>query len=411
MVTDKKALREKVCQKVEDNRNDLIGILQELVRTPSVNPPGDYDKVSQLMAEYYKAEELAPVVACAPKEEVEKLGLTYPRPNVIALYEGKEHSPVFCLDAHTDVVGVDDESLWKYPPFGAEIHDDKIFGRGSEDTKCHLAAQLIAFRAIKEANVELKGDLLLTSTVDDEIGQWPGMGYLIEKGFEENGFKKPDYHIVGEPSGIERVWCVMRGRLWYEIIFKGKSAHGGNPKEGINAIEKAISLANAMKKFEIKTDPLMGSDTINLGILQGGQAINVVPSHCKITFDIRPTTKTEEVKDFVNTAIQELRDKDPDFEIESIRLLNDRQTGGIGPDHEFVKMIQRVTKEITGKTIVPIGGLSLGNAYWTWVNGVASVLYGGGDFSRAHGVDEFISIDELVEVTKVFAGLIVELCA
>jgi len=411
MVTDKKALREKVCQKVEENRNDLIKILQELVRTPSVNPPGDYDKVSQLMVEYYKAEGLNPVVACAPEEEVERLGLTYPRPNVIALYEGREHSPVFCLDAHTDVVGAGDESLWKYPPFGAEIHDDKIFGRGAEDTKCHLAAQLIAFRALKEANVELKGDLLLTSTVDDEIGQWPGMGYLIEKGFEENGFKKPDYHIVGEPSGIERLWCVMRGRLWYEIIFKGRSAHGGNPKEGINAIEKAISLANAMKKFEIKTDPLMGSDTINLGILQGGQAINVVPSHCKITFDIRPTTKTEVVKDFVNTTIQRLKDEDPDFEIESIRLLNDRQTGGIGPDHEFVKMIQRVTKEITGKTIVPIGGLSLGNAYWTWVNGVASVLYGGGDFSRAHGVDEFISIDELAEVTKVFAGLIVELCA
>jgi len=410
MVTDKKALREKVCQKVEDNRNDLIGILQELVRTPSVNPPGDYDKVSQLMAEYYKAEELAPVVACAPKEEVEKLGLTYPRPNVIALYEGKEHSPVFCLDAHTDVVGVGDESLWKYPPFGAEIHDGKIFGRGAADTKCHLAAQLIAFRAIKEANVELKGDLLLTSTVDDEIGQWPGMGYLIEKGFEENGFKKPDYHIAGEPTGIDALGCVARGRLWYEIIFKGKAAHGGNPKEGINAIEKAISLANAMKRYEIKTDSLMGSDTINLGILQGGQAINVVPSNCKITFDIRPTT-TEEVKDFVNTTIQELKDKDPDFEIESIRLLNDRPAGGIGPDHEFVKMIQRVTKEITGKTVVPIGGLSLGNAYWTWVNGVAGVLYGAGDFSRAHGVDEFITIDELVEVTKVFAGLTIELCA
>ena len=165
-----------------------------------------------------------------------------------------------------------------------------------------------------------------------------------------------------------------------------------------------------MKRFEIKTDPLMGSDTINLGILQGGQAINVVPSHCKITFDIRPTTKTEVVKDFMNATIQELKDKDPDFDIESIRLLNDRQTGGIGPDHEFIKMIQKVTKEITGKTIVPMGGLSLGNAYWTWVNGVASVLYGAGDFSRAHGVDEFISIDELVEVAKVFAGLTIELC-
>jgi len=411
MVMDKRALREKVCQKVEDNRDELIRIVQELVRTPSVNPPGDYDKISHLMAKYYRAEGLDPVVACAPKEEIEKLGLSSPRPNVIALYEGREHSPVFCLDAHMDVVGAGDESLWKYPPFGGEIHDGKIFGRGAADTKCHLAAQLIALRAIKKVNIELKGDLLLTSTVDDEIGQWPGMGYLIEKGFEENGFKKPDYHIAGEPTGIERVWCVARGRLWYEIILKGKSAHGGNPKEGVNAIEKAISLANAMKKFEIKTDPLIGSDTVNLGILQGGQAINVVPSRCKITFDIRPTTKTEAVKHFVNTTIQELKDEDPDFEIESIRILNDRRTGGIGPDHKFVKMVQGVAKEITGKTIVPTGGLSLGNAYWTWVNGVASVMYGGGDLLRAHKVDEFVSIDELVEVTKVFAGLIIELCA
>jgi acetylornithine deacetylase/succinyl-diaminopimelate desuccinylase-like protein len=257
--------------------------------------------------------------------------------------------------------------------------------------------------------------LLLTSTVDDEIGQWPGMGYLMEKGFEENGFKNLDYHIVGEPTGIENVGCVARGRVWYEIIFKGKSAHGGNPKDGINAIEKAIALANAMKKFEIKTDPLTGSDTVNLGILQGGQAVNVVPDSCKITFDIRPTTKNEVVKEFVNATIRELKNKDPDFKIENIRILNDRQTGEIGPDHEFVKTIQRVTKEITGKSVVPTGNItgysSLGNAYWTWLNGVAGVMYGGGDFHRAHGVDEFISIDELVEVTKVFAGLIVELCA
>ncbi len=208
---------------------------------------------------------------------------------------------------------------------------------------------------------------------------------------------------------------MAKGRIWYEIIFKGKSAHGGNPKDGINAIEKAISLANAMKKFEIKTDPLMGSDTVNLGILQGGQAINVVPDSCKITFDIRPTTKKEVVKDFVSATIQELKDKDSDFKIESIRILNDRQTGGIGPGHEFVKLIQRVTKEITGKSVATIGNIagysSIGNAYWTWVNGVAGVMYGGGgDFHGAHGVDEFISINALVEVTKVFAGLIVELC-
>ncbi len=250
-----------------------------------------------------------------------------------------------------DVVGVGDESLWTYPSFSDEIHNGKIFGRGSEDTKCHLAAQLIAFRAIKKAGIELQGDLILTATVDDEIGQWPRMGYLLEQGFQEHGFPTPDYHIAGEPTGVREVGCLARGRLWYEIILKGRAAHGGNPREGVNAIEKAIALANAMKTYDIKTDSLMGSDTINLGILQGGEAINVVPSRCKITFDIRPATKTDVVKDFVNKTIQELKAEDPEFEIESLRLLNDRQTGGIGPDHEFVKIVQKVTHEITGKTV------------------------------------------------------------
>jgi acetylornithine deacetylase/succinyl-diaminopimelate desuccinylase-like protein len=248
-----------------------------------------------------------------------------------------------------DVVGVGDEFLWTYPPFGGEIHDGKIYGRGSEDTKGHLAVQLIALRAIKAAGIELKGDLILTATVDDEIGQWPGMGYLIEKGFQAHGLKKPDYHIVGEPTGIENVGCLARGRLWYEIILKGVSAHGGNPKEGINAIEKAIALANAVLAYDIHSDPLMGADTINIGILRGGEAINIVPDRCKITFDIRPSTKKEVVKEFMDTTIQGLKDKDPDFVIESIRLLNDRQTGGIGPDHEFVKTVSITTVPASSK--------------------------------------------------------------
>ncbi len=415
MEIDKKELRARVSRKIDASRDDLIRITQELVRISSVNPPGDYERMADKMVALYRAEGLDPIVACAPEEEIKALELTYPRPNVIALFEGTRHSPVFCLDAHMDVVGVGDESQWKYPPFGGEIHDGRIYGRGSEDTKGHLAAQLIALRAIKAAGIELKGDLILAATVDDEIGQWPGMGYLIEKGFQEHGFKKPDYHIVGEPTGLETLGCLARGRLWYEIIFKGVSAHGGNPKEGVNAIEKAIALANAVMAYEIHSDPLMGSDTINIGILQGGEAINIVPDRCKITFDIRPSTKKEVVKEFMHKTIQALKDRDPDFVIESIRLLNDRQTGGIGPDHEFVKTVQKVVTEITGKKVTPSGSMagysSLGNAYWSANNGIAGLMYGGGDFLRAHSIDEYIAIDELVETTQVFAGLIIELCA
>ncbi len=415
MEADKRSLHEKVAKRVDANRDDLVRFTRELVRIPSVNPPGDYEEISQEMAGLYEGEGLHPVVASATKKEVEALGLAHPRPNVIALVEGAERRPGLCLDAHMDVVAPGDASLWRYPPFGGELHEGRIYGRGAEDTKCHLAAALIACRAIREAGVELKADLLLTATVDDEIGAWPGMGYLVEKGFEEHGFRKPDYHIAGEPTGLESVGCLARGRLWYEIVLKGVSAHGGNPAGGVNAIEKALALAAAVKRYPVQSDPLMGSDTINLGTIRGGEAVNVVPGRCKITFDIRPSTDTQAVKEFMERTIRELKEADPDFNVESLRLLNDRRTGGIGPEHDFVKTVQHIAKKVTGKEAVPRGSMagysSLGNAYWTSTGGIAGLMYGGGDFQRAHAVDEFISVDELLETTRVFAALALELCA
>jgi len=414
MTTDKTTLRKEIASRVARYRDDLASLTQSLIRIPSVNPPGNYAAMAKKMFDLYKAEGLNPVVTGASREEIEGLGLTYPRPDVIALHKGEAGTPVFCLDAHMDVVGVGDESRWTYPPFGGEIHDGRIYGRGAEDTKGHLAAQIIVYRVLKELGVELRGDLLLSSTVDDEIGAWPGMGYLLEKGFRDHGFPRPDYHIAGEPTGLESLGCLARGRLWYEFILKGVSAHGGNPKEGVNAVEKAIALANAVRVYPIHTDPLMGSDTINIGILQGGDAINVVPSRCKITFDIRPATRTEVVKAFVDRTVEELKKTEAPFEIESVRLLNDRQTGGIGPDHEFVHKVRRVVGEMTGKQVAATGSMvgysSLGNAYWSSQEGIAGIMYGGGDFLRAHSVNEYITLDELVETTQVFAGIIVEVC-
>jgi acetylornithine deacetylase/succinyl-diaminopimelate desuccinylase-like protein len=251
--------------------------------------------------------------------------------------------------------------------------------------------------------------------VDDEIGAWPGMGFLLEKGFSAHGFPLPDYHIAGEPTGVEHLGCLARGRVWYDFTLKGRSAHGGNPKAGINAIEKAIKLAAAVQEYPVYHDPMMGAGTINIGILQGGEAINVVPSSCRITFDIRPAARKEVVKSFMEETLRRLKEEDPDFVVESMHILNDRQTGGIGPEHAFVKTIQAVVQEQTGKQVEPTGDFggysSLGNAYWTSQQGIAGVMYGAGAFDRAHSVDEYIAVDELVEMCQVFMGLVIELCA
>ena len=414
MPIDKKAVRKEVSAYIAGSADELTRITQELIRIPSVNPPGDYQAMAEKMAELYRAEKLEPVTISATDQEIRDLGLTTPRPNVVAMHKGTGGGKVLCLDAHMDVVETGDPAMWTFPPFSGELHEGRIYGRGAEDTKSHLAIQLIVSRALRELGIELEGDLMLTSTVDDEIGQWPGMGFLIEQGFEKLGLPKPDYHVVGEPTGIDQLACLARGRLWYDITIKGRAAHGGNPEAGVNAVEKAIDLANMVRAMDLHSDPLMGRTTMNLGILQGGNSINLVPASARITFDIRPSTPRETVKEFMESCLEKLKAQDPDFMVESLKLVNFRQSGGIGPDHEFVKTVSAITKEVTGKDVSYTGGgntgySSLGNAYWTYINGVASIMYGGGHFSRAHAVDEYIKVAELVEAAQVFAGLAVEL--
>jgi succinyl-diaminopimelate desuccinylase len=415
MKAEKSALRLEAANRVAQHVDDLVSITQELVRIPSVNPPGDYERIAAKMDDLYRAEGLEPLVVQAPVDELARLELTAPRPNVIALLEGKTGTPTFCLDAHMDVVDAGDESRWTFAPFGGAFQDGRIYGRGAADTKAHLAIQLIVVRVLNEMGLELAGNLIVSSTVDDEIGAWPGIGFLLDKGFEDSGFPRPDYHIAGEPTGVGLCGCLARGRVWYEVTLKGRAAHGGNPKEGVNAIEKAVALAEAVKAYPVQENPLMGADTINIGRISGGEAINIVPSSCTITFDIRPTGKREAVRSFMDNAIRRLEESDPDFEVESIRMLNNRQTGGIGPDHEFVQTIQSVVKELTGKYVEPTGDFggysSLGNAYWTSTGGIAAVMYGAGAFARAHSVDEYISVDELIEMCKVCLGIVIETCA
>jgi acetylornithine deacetylase/succinyl-diaminopimelate desuccinylase-like protein len=415
MTANKNVLLRDAAERVSKHVDDLASITQKLVRIPSVNPPGDYVRMAAKMEELYSAEGLEPIVVQAPGEELARLELTAPRPNVIALLEGKSGDPTFCLDAHMDVVEPGDETRWTFAPFGGELHEGRIYGRGAADTKAHLAIQLIVVRVLREMGLELSGNLIVSSTVDDEIGAWPGIGFLLDQGFEANGFPRPDYHIAGEPTGVYLCGCMARGRVWYEVTLKGRSAHGGNPKEGINAIEKAMALAEAVKAFPVQENPHMGADTINIGRISGGEAINTVPSGCLITFDIRPTVEREVVHSFVDGAIKRLEESDPDFVIESFRMQDNRQTGGIGPDHAFVRTIQDVVRELTGKSVEPTGNFggysSLGNAYWSSQAGIAGVMYGAGAFDRAHSVDEFITVDELTEICKVFLGVVIETCA
>src|SRR5262245_30478523 len=191
-MTDIDRLKRKIVADVDEHQSELVSFLSELIRIPSVFPPGEYEAISSLVAREYEALGLRVALVSAPKEEVErKSGLAYPRPNVVAFLEGSEEKPVLMLGTHLDVVNEGERERWRFDPFGGEVAEGKVWGRGAVDAKCAIAAQVFAVRALRAAGARLKGSLLCVASVDDEGRfdrlKWPGMTYLAESGFEEAG--------------------------------------------------------------------------------------------------------------------------------------------------------------------------------------------------------------------------------
>ena len=136
--------------------------------------------------------------------------------------------------------------------------------------KAAIAAQIFAAKAVIESKIPLASSLMLGCTVDDETaGAW-GMKYAIEKGLPSIGWPKPTAHVLGEANDLNLTGS-FKGRLWARVSIRGKSAHGGEPSLGVNAIDQMIRLIQRFRTITSLSHPLMGRDTLNLGILQGGR--------------------------------------------------------------------------------------------------------------------------------------------
>src|SRR5262245_36540067 len=191
---------------IDDRRGELAAFLSELIQLRSVFPPGDYEAIAHRMRDAFRQAGARVELICAPREEVEGRGLSFPRPNVVAALEGSGAGPVLLIATHMDVVAAGDESAWTHDPFGGAIANGAVWGRGACDAKNTMAAQVFLVRALAAAGVALRGTLLLVASVDDEGRfdrlKWPGMTYLAERGLRAHGFPMPDMVINGEASGL-----------------------------------------------------------------------------------------------------------------------------------------------------------------------------------------------------------------
>ena len=393
-------LEKEILEKMDIEK--MIAYGQRLIRSRSVNPPADYSEISQIAFEEQKRAGLE--VAFFEGHPGKK--------NVFGLIRGSDPGgEVLCLSGHMDVVASGDEKAWKYPPFNGEIHENRIWGRGASDIKCALAAQLYALDAVKRGGFPLRGTVLIGNTVDDETaGAW-GMKYMIEKGFATKGWPLPTFHILGEANHLNMTGS-FKGRLWLRITTKGKSAHGGAPRTGINAIDQMIRLVEQYRKIPRTRHPLMGEDTLNLGILTGGTKVNIVPADCEAHFDFRmcsPSDSESSLRRF-REIIKGLESEDPAFRVNGFEVYERRDPVEADFNHPLVGISKQCIREVTGKDPAMEGTLSAGDLYHSLKAGIPGIWIGPGDVNVIHQTDEHLDLDEWIRAAKIYALLIMRIC-
>ena len=210
---------------MEDRKEELLKLCSDLIKIPSVNPPGEMEAITSFICRYLEEHHIS----------YEVLYPTPTTPNIVATL-GRKGGRRLILNGHSDVVPPGNLEKWEFDPFSGEIRDGKIFGRGASDMKCGLAGLLFSMGVLSDEQVELDGEVMLAIVPDEEVsGSW-GTKWLVESGMVTG-----DACIIAEPSGYFNCEIGQKGCCWLKLTASGVPAHGSlAPFVGENAIEKLM---------------------------------------------------------------------------------------------------------------------------------------------------------------------------
>ncbi|WP_368233570.1 M20 family metallopeptidase [Anaerotruncus rubiinfantis] len=385
-----------VCDYLEEKRDDIIRLLQDLVSKESVNPPGDTRGAAQVILDKL-GEYRIPCQEIVSNEVHKSLLAT--------IGEGKQN---LLFNAHIDTVPVGDLQKWTTAPFNEPLHGNIMYGRGCADDKGGVAAMVMAMCALRRCGIDLKGRMTVNPVADEETGGENGAKYLLE-----NGYLKPDMVVVGEITTNE-VAIVHKGLVWFKITSKGKTAHASTPWDGVNAISKMVGFLHKVEQYYKEElprhiDPLTPPATYNIGTIEGGPKVNVVSDICTVMLDRRMLA--EESLEFVENELQKLLDEykaeDPEADI-TFECVNYSPSLRTSPDEELVKKSLAVVSEF-GRNDQPVGYKQSSDGRYFSVRGIPTVLIGPGVASVGHTPDENIDVREVVECAKIYAVLAMRL--
>nr|MDO8134172.1 ArgE/DapE family deacylase [Candidatus Njordarchaeum guaymaensis] len=426
----------RISKEVDALKGESIRFLQEMISARSENPPGNYDQIVNAVESRMKKLGIeAKVIECIPKADADALlsidefaieakqwlkqgqlpgellfllSLTSKRKTIIGRLKGKTKKPTLILNAHMDTVPKGDG--WTVDPFAGLVKNGRIYGRGSNDNKGGIAITLTAAEALINSDIELNGNLDFVYTADEEIGSWSGIGFALNKGLVSGDA------CLCTDGYTDSIVSSFNGFFPSIITVQGKGVHGTLPTHGVNAIEKMTKIINIYKEVEknlhetkskYPTSPETHEEytTVVPCTIQGGTRFYIVPDKCQAWIDthVVPDQDPEVVKKQILSEIEKAKKADPDLKLD-LKMPLTAKPAIISPEAPIVKLVQHVSEGVLGKKLPMYRMTGLTDARFFMKAGIPTVTYGPlRTDNGAHAGDEWIDINDLTTITKVYA--------
>lgn len=379
--------------------------LASLVRMPSDNPPGDCTPHAERTASLLEALGFTVERHVVPEAEVRANGMVSAT-NLVIRHRFGEGGPVIALNAHGDVVPPGEG--WTHDPYGAEIVDGWMVGRGVAVSKSDFATYVWALRALQSCGQALRGAVELHLTYDEEAGGEIGPAYLLREGISH-----PDLAIAAGFSYA--VVTAHNGCLHLEVQIDGRSAHAAMPFTGVDALEAATRVLDAIYAQRpvlaetVSAIPGIGSPQITVGLIKGGINTNVVPDRVVLRLDRRmiPEENPADIEAGLRALVADAIAAVPGARAEVRRILLAEPLKPLPGSERLAETLCAQASRIMGEPVGTTGVPLYTDARHYAASGVPIVLYGAGphtiEEANAHRADERLKLDDLAKATEVVA--------
>ena len=388
---------------MEQNANEweLIRLTQELIRSRSYS--GEEKGVADILAGYFRENGLDDV-------HTDKYG------NIIAVAVGNRPGPTVLFDGHIDTVPVPDSSVWTHDPFGAEVEDGKLYGRGTSDMKGAVGAMSVAaVDFVREHGRDFAGKLAFAGVVHEECFEGVASRLISEA-------VRPDIVVIGEASEMN-LKIGQRGRAEIKVETYGKSVHSANPEKGVNAVYKMTKLIERLKSVRPPENPRLNKGILELTDIKSVPypGASVLPSLCLATYDRRllPGETKESVLKPVEEVILQMEKEDPDFKAKAYFALGEEEcyTGEkisgerffpgwlYDPEEEYIRKCKKKLDELGISPELTVYNFCTNGSHYAGEAGIRTLGFGPSRENLAHTVDEYIELDQLFKAREGYKGI------